>query len=270
MLCMWLPSPHTVVRDVLWQNRVRLKCNSTTCWTDPRDSPKASVFIFDSFSLLPFSRRPLPFFHFFSPSLHLHILYLPLIICLTNPSILFSPSSVMKRASTAGGLTQYKLFPSKHCGRMTHYLWKNSFLPPKSAMMPWNPLWQHRLIYSRGWCINIQWRAQHKPQQSCMSRDLNETSCRDLPAYKWSEAICPTWWMFSGWKPRTSPRPADATSIMLSECNILTFCHDHQCRWQPKGGPLLHLYGNLLHGRRWVTIEGWSGALTGAGYWPGC
>lgn len=82
-------------------------------------------------SLLPFSPRPLPFF---SPSLHLHILYLPRIICLTNPSILFSPSSVMKRASTAGGLTQYKLFPSKHCGRMTHYLWKNS-----SSLL--KPLW---------------------------------------------------------------------------------------------------------------------------------
>lgn len=85
-------------------------------------------------SLLPFSPHPLPFFHFFSPSLHLHILYLPLIICLTNPSILFSPSSVMKRTSTAGGLTQYKLFPSKHCGRMTHYLWKNS-----SSLL--KPLW---------------------------------------------------------------------------------------------------------------------------------
>lgn len=114
------------------------------------------LFIFDSFSLHPvfaaFLPTPPSIFPFFSPSLHLHILYLPLIICLTNPSILFSPSSVMKCASTAGGLTQYKLFPIKYCGRMTHYLWRNSFLPPKTAMMPWNSLWQRRLIYSRGWC----------------------------------------------------------------------------------------------------------------------
>lgn len=42
---------------------------------------------------------------------------------------------------------------------------------------------------SRGLCINVRRPAQPKPQQCCLSWDVNETSCCDLVGYKWSEAI---------------------------------------------------------------------------------
>lgn len=42
---------------------------------------------------------------------------------------------------------------------------------------------------SRGLCINARRLAQSKPQQCCLSWDVNETSCCDLVGYKRSEAI---------------------------------------------------------------------------------
>lgn len=57
-------------------------------------------------------------FHFgFSPSLHLGICALPLIICVTNTSILFSPM----HEHLVGYILCFTL-PSKHSCRMSHYL----------------------------------------------------------------------------------------------------------------------------------------------------
>lgn len=147
---------------VLWQNKTEVQQHNLVDWTSR--SRKASMFIFNSFLCIQSFASIFPF----SPFFHLDVCALPLIICVTNPSILFSPNSQLycMHQHLVGDMLCFTL-PIKHSCRMTHYLWGE-----KKLLYNYDAL---KLAV-----IELQQQAQHKPQWCCKSWDVNETSCHDL------------------------------------------------------------------------------------------
>lgn len=166
---MWLPPPHTGQRRSLtepdWSATAQPAGQNLVIHTLPQCLFLTALFASSLcyLSSFPFYQTPRSIFLFFSPSLHLRIFYLPLIRCLTNPSILFSPNS-------------WWLHPVQTVPQQI--FWKD------------DSLFVGKKLFLEGLRCPNAWRlAQPKPQRCCLSWDVNKTSCCDLVGYKWSEAI---------------------------------------------------------------------------------